>query len=66
MTSPVPERERERGREERERMGGGTAVKGRGETALDGLAAEQMWVRKGLMERKGTDRERGKKRDHLY
>lgn len=45
-------------------MGGGTAVKGRGETALDGLAAEQMWVRKGLMERKGM--ERGKKRDHLY
>lgn len=23
-----------------------------GETALDGLAAEQMWVRKGLMKKK--------------
>lgn len=28
-------------------------MRARGETALDGLAAEQMWVRKGLMEKKG-------------
>lgn len=42
-------------------MGGGTIkVRAREETALDGLAAEQMWVRKALMERKGIA-ERGKR-----
>lgn len=42
-------------------MGGGT-VRGRasGETALDGLAAEQMWVRKGWMEKK-REEQRGEK-----
>lgn len=40
-------------------------MKARGETALDGLAAEQMWVRKALMEGKGIA-ERGKMRAHLY
>lgn len=40
-------------------------MRARGETALDGLAAEEMWVRKGLMEKKGKSRER-KKREHPY
>lgn len=48
-----------------ERMGGGTVrVRASGETALDGLAAEQMWVRKGWMEKKG--RAEREKREHLY
>lgn len=36
----------------------------RRETALDGLAGEQMWVRKGLM-KKGNSREREKKRESI-
>lgn len=51
MTSPVQaEAERER-EEDKEREGSGrwhrSSESKRGETALDGLAAEQMWMREG-------------------
>lgn len=67
MTSPV---QSERGREIGEvvRMKGASERR-LGETALDGLTAEQMWTSEGEREtgrEKENDRYREKEREHLY
>lgn len=70
MTSPVQwERGRETGKQ-REGVGGGRneACRERGGAALDGLAAEQMWMkeRDGRRRRMGETEIQRKARGHLY
>lgn len=68
ITCAVRERETERGRERERGWEVARMKRARGETALDGLAAEQMWMkaRDGQRGRMGKTEIERKAREHLY